>query len=212
MPDLHGTLRVEGSPVAGQLVLAYDRPGGALLATATSGDDGKYTLALPDTDASVTLLARFVGEVNGAIARRVAAPLSKAVDLELSGPLPVVRVLLDGGPGRAVVFADAAELSGVPAELAPFLSQRATGVFDSAFVERDVRGTETAFVLAPGTWRLGARLQIDGPAEIRVDPESWGATSAVDADSGAELPGERYSGFELTVSGDRAVTLRMTAV
>jgi hypothetical protein len=212
MPSLNGTLRVEGSPVAGQLVLAYDRPGGALLATATSGLDGTYKLALPDTGASVTLLARFVGEVNGAIARRVATPLSKKEDLELSGPLPVVRVLLDGGPGRAIVFADPASLAGVPAELEPFLDQRAAGVFDSAFVERDVQGSETTFVLAPGLWRLGARFEIDGPAEIGVNPEPWGATSATDADTGAELAGERYCGFELEVAGDRAVTLRLEAV
>jgi hypothetical protein len=207
--ELAGTVRLAGAPAPAQRVLAYDHPGGRLLAAVDSDASGKFRLSLPEEIDTAILLARFSGDGYGAVAREVSVPAEGPLELELPGPLPAVRVTLRGGPGRAVVFAEPTSVPGVPAELMPFLDQYGPGVFDSRFLERQVQGDEVTLRLAPGTWRLGAHFAPDGPAQLDSEPEAWAAEQAFDEETGAELPGDRHAGFALDVDGDRHVSLTL---
>jgi hypothetical protein len=208
--DLEGTLRLAGAPAAAQRVLAYDRPGGRLLAAVDSDASGTFRLSVPGEIDRTTVLARFRGDGYGAVAREVGLPAAEPVALELPGPLPAVRVTLRGGPGRVVVFAEPTSLTGIPDELVPFLDQYGPGVFDSRFLEREVRGDEVTLRLAPGTWRLGAYLATDEPARLDSEPEAWAAEQAFDDETGAELPGDRHAGFAVDVGRDRHVALTLS--
>lgn len=207
---LAGTLYLDGRPVGGQDVLAFETDGErpALLAAGVSDDAGRFSLELPGAISRLALLGKVRGDVLAAVARPVEDAGADA-DLEASGPFARVTVALEsdaGYPERLNVFFDPVSLEALPDRLAPFATQKAQGVFEGHFAQRGVTGRELTIGLARGTWRLGGEYIVH---ERPMMPDPGFSNYVVDravGDDGAELPRER-GGFRLEADGDVRVTL-----
>lgn len=205
-----GTLRLEGRPVGGQDVLAFDTAGDrpALLAAAITNDEGRFTLDLPTEPARAALLGKVRSGALAAVARSVELPTDD-VDLEIAGPFARVTASIEsdaGLPERLNVFFDPVALGGLAEDLAPFASQKAPGVFEAHFAQRTVTGDELTISLAQGTWRLGGDFIVyERPMIVQPGFSNY-VVDRVLREDGAELPRER-GGFVLEADGD--VRLRL---
>lgn len=196
-----GRVNVEGRPAGGVDVLAFalrERP--TLVATGTTDDTGAFTLP---ADAPVALLAKLrTGE-------RLGVAVADADDGEVTltpGPFHEVEIALEGeSPERLTIFLDPVAPEGVPEALAPFAKQRAPGVFEGRYAERQAPGGSLRLQLQPGLWRVGGGLYIDGPKSLDP-PASYQVDEARD-EAGEPLEGSASRGFDLDVHGDRRLTL-----
>jgi hypothetical protein len=206
-----GTLRLDGRPVGGHDVLAFatdgERP--ELLATGTSDDDGRFSLALPDERSHVALLGKVRGDVLAPVAREL-EPADGDADLDASGPFALVTASIEsdaGYPERLNVFFDPLAILGVPDRLAPFVNQRAPGVFEGHFAHRGVSGRELKIRLARGAWKLaGEYVVYERPMIVQPDFSNY-VVDRVLAEDGEALPREGRKGFRLEAEGDTRITL-----
>jgi hypothetical protein len=208
MTAIAGTLRVEGRPLGGQDVLAFDPAGPSLLAVGTTDDRGEFRLDV-DGAREAAVMAKVRADVLAVVAATVAVSSERRVELDAAGPFFEISGRLEseiGYPDRLDVFLDPTRLDGVPEALLPFAKMKAEGVFDARYFERGVDGRDFRFRVAPGRWRIGGSV-------IDLERGSWVAPQhrnyVVDhvRAEGDELDGRWTSGFELDVAGDRRIAL-----
>jgi hypothetical protein len=208
MTQIAGTLRVEGRPLGGQDVLAFDPDGPSLLAVSATDDRGEFRLDL-DGRAEAAVLAKIRADVQAVVAATVAVPAAQPVDLDAAGPFFAISGRLEsdvGFPERLDVFLDPVRVDGVPEALLPFATLKEQGVFEAHYVTRGVAEPEFAFRVAAGRWRIGGRM-IDFERSSWVAPEHRNyVVDRVRAEEG-ELEGSWTSGFELDVAADRQIVL-----
>jgi hypothetical protein len=210
---LAGTLRMEGRPVGGQDVLAFDaeadRP--ALLATAITDDEGRFSLDPGGAPARVDLLGKLRVDALAAVARSV-EPSADGIELEATGPFATVTATIEsdaGFPERLNVYFDPVALDGLPERLAPFVTQKAEGVFEGHFSQRSVNGRELTIRLARGTWRLGGDFIVYERPMISEPDFSNYVVDRVLREDGTELPRQGSSGFLLEADGELRIRLEL---
>jgi hypothetical protein len=206
MTQLAGTLRVEGRPLGGQDVLAFDPAGPSLLAAGATDDRGEFHLDV-DGAPETAVLAKVRADVLTVVAGTVSAEGS--IELDAAGPFFEISGRLEsdaGYPDRLDVFLDPVQLDGVPEALLPFAKMKDEGVFEARYLKRGVDGREFTLRVAPGRWKIGGSI-IDFERGSWVSPEHRNyVVDRVRTEDG-ELEGSSSSGFELDVSGDRHLTL-----
>jgi hypothetical protein len=193
-----GVLQLEGRPLGGQDVLAFDPEGPVLLAAGATDDAGAFTLdALPG--------ALLLGKVRTDDVVAVAVELAAAQPVELEPPTPFHRLSIQvegAAPERLTAFLDPVRLEGVPDALLPFARQVRAGLFEAHYAQRSLPRGGLDLQLHEGRWRIGAHFSIpDG------DPRPPAVVAGEARAGGEQLPGSPYAGFEIELTGDREVTL-----
>jgi hypothetical protein len=196
-----GVLRLEGRPLGGQDVLAFDPEGPVLLAAGATDDAGAFTL---DAPGGAVVLGKVRTDDAVAIAAALAPASGEGVELEPPPPFHRLTVRLAGAvvPERLMAFLDPVRLADVPDALTPFARQVRAGVFDGHYAQRQLPAAGLELRVQAGTWRIGAHFSVPdrdpGPAALVAGAASVG---------GGELPGGPYAGFELELAADVEVML-----
>ena len=212
--SVSGILRAGSASVAGQRILFFG-PGPTLVEACDCDPEGRFECDV-SAEGSVDVLAK--------IKTQVVAVLHEAIELPREDPIELAvddsrlfdlegTIESDAGfPEHLNVFLNPVALEGVPERLGDFVNQRDEGVFDARFYERPVSGSSFAFRVAAGRWRIGGDYLIqERPMTMEPDYRNYTVERAV-AEGVGELPGSRYSGFELEVSADVRVSLSLRVV
>jgi hypothetical protein len=221
---VNGSLLLDGRPLPAQRVLLISGEMTALLASATTNEDGDFELDVPKDarQGSVHLLVKIQGPVVGLVHRTVDLA-DDGDDLEIridtnrgafhtvSGTVATTK----GWPPSLDIFVNPVQVEGVPAELARFFFRRDERVVESTFFKTRLAGQtrEFALTLAAGTYRIGGgHLNYNRPNLADPDFENY-TVARVEADGDPDpLPGNPSSGYELDVGRDRRITMTIEVV
>jgi hypothetical protein len=219
MAELSGTVLHRGEPQAGCQVLAIDEQARAVLADASTGADGAWSLKVPDGQSQLLAFARCRGEALGIVGRRT-PPGATGVALELTAVAPThrlsVRVEGEGLPGGAIPQVELMPLrvGDYGGEMLRWITapvrEMSSGVLARLAAERDAGGEPSVQRMAQaGRWWLTAGYAESAEARSVGMPAGivWRAVSAQGSD-GRELPA-LHRGFELELEGPQVVTIRL---
>lgn len=209
---LIGTLSVEREPVSAGEVLAFTSDPPRFIARANTDRGGNFVLLLePGLSASVDLLGRAVDGMLTVTGQSIQLPPRGPV--ELTAPAPVtLEVEIEsaaGFPAELSVFMDPVAVDELPERLAPFVTQRAEGVFGAHFAELSVGQRAFSVRVQPGTWTIGgSHIVYERPNSSAPTFKNFIVASAR-APEGEPFAGTESSGFAVEVTEDQRIVLRL---
>ena len=216
-----GTVLVDGTGAPATDILLFAREPGErprLIATGVTDAGGAFALE-PDAQGlprQATVVAKLTDEIVGVLTSDVELPRPAPVRLETDSQVFGVagRIESDAGfPQELRLGLDPVQPEGVPADLVPFLNQRAPGVFDNRFARLTVTGRSFGARVQRGVWRLGGEaINYDRPNIPAPDFKNYTVAAVRAEPEGTELPATGGGGFELAVDGDRQLALILREV